>query len=35
MNRKMKRMISRLIEWLTRRGLTDTEILDCIRYVTK
>lgn len=35
MKRSMKRMIAKLIEWLTKRGLSDADILDCIRYITK
>lgn len=35
MHKRMKRLISRLIEWLAARGLNDAEILDCIKYITK
>ena len=32
---KMKKLINRLIEWLQRKGLTEKEILDCIKYITQ
>lgn len=35
MYKHMKRLISRLIEWLAARGLNDADILECIRYITK
>lgn len=31
----LKQLINRLIEWLETKGLTDTEIKDCINYITK
>ena len=35
MRAKMKRLISRLIQWLKNRGLTEADILECIEYITK
>lgn len=35
MKRTMKRLISRLIEWLELYGLTDAEIKACIKYIVK
>jgi hypothetical protein len=32
---KMKELINRLVEWLESKGFTDTEIKECIKYITK
>lgn len=32
---RMKRLISRLIEWLKAHGMSAAEILQCIEYITK
>ena len=32
---KMKRWISRLIEWLKAHGMSAADILQCIEYITK
>jgi hypothetical protein len=32
---KMKELINKLVEWLESKGFTDTEIKDCIKYITK
>ncbi len=31
----MREMISRLIEWLKAHGMTDAEIVDCIKQITQ
>ena len=32
---KIKRLIRRLIEWLRGRGIDESDMLDCIEYITK
>lgn len=32
---RMKRLLRRLIEWLTERGMTAEQVLECISYITK
>lgn len=31
----LKQLINRLIKWLETKGLTDTEIKECIDYITE
>lgn len=33
--KSVKKLISRLIEWLKRRGFTAEDIVDCISYITQ
>jgi hypothetical protein len=32
---KMKRLIARLIEWMSARGFDAKDIIDCMRYITQ
>lgn len=32
---KIKELINKLVEWLELKGFTDTEIKECIKYITK
>lgn len=32
---RIKRLISRLVDWLTANGISAEQIVNCIRYITK
>lgn len=32
---KIKRLINRLVKWLTAHGISPAEIADCIEYITR
>lgn len=34
-NLQVKELINKLIEWLRSKGFSETEIVECIDYITK
>lgn len=33
--RKVKRLIERLIQWMEANGMSQTKIIECIKYILK